>query len=173
MKITSRQLRQIIREEITRTRGIAHLTEGPTTDNSPPAETRRVAQIIGDILHRPDVFVTDEIGTPAVNPRYVLELKRALAGSPFWSAVLKGYFSLESMRYKIARGSLEAVDALNQILQDLDIGPLETLIPDKENQQAFLNAMHSIYGYTSDPEVRDVNRDLEDILRERRRRMSR
>jgi hypothetical protein len=170
MRITGRDLKKIIREEVARAHVGRILNEVQTTDNAPPAETRRVAQIIGDILNRPDVFVTDEIGTPAVNPRYVLELKRALADSPFWTAVLKGYFGLESIRYKIARGSIETVDSLNQILQDLGLGTLEMLIPDKDNQKAFLNAMHSMYGYTSDPEVRDVNRDLEDILRERRRR---
>ena len=138
MRITSRQLRQIIKEELYR----SHINE-----SAPPIpENRRVAQILGDMIQNADRAIMDDRGMPVYNPKYITELQSALADSPFWSALLKGYAKTYGIGYKVNREFYELFDKIGQMIADLNQEPYNPMQDDIQRQAVWRALMQGI-GY--------------------------
>ena len=165
MRITTRQLRQIIKEEI----GRSMLKEADAL----PTERRRVGQIMSDMMHAPDAYVMNDRSTVALNPKYAAELLQALDDSPILRGMikmsLKGHYSgLKAM--ESLGGILETVD---QFFEDLGHGPT-WIAMDKEKQKAWGRAIYDAVGHgTVAPGVKDWSADAEAALRESRHVMRR
>jgi len=165
MRITQRQLRQIIKEEI----GRSMLKESDAL----PTERRRIGQIMSDMIHAPDAYVMNERGAVALNPKYAAELLQALDDSPILRGMiklsLKGHYAGVNAMDSLA-GMLDTVD---QFFEDVGHGPT-WIAMDKEKRQAWARVMYgAVESGAIEPGVKDWSSDADAAMRESRHVMRR
>lgn len=165
MRITTRQLRQIIKEEI----GRSMLKEADAL----PTERRRVGQIMSDMLHAPDAYVINERGIHALNPKYAAELLQALDDSPILRGIIKMQLKMSYAGSNALDSLAGILDTVDQFFEDVGHGPT-WIAMDKERRQAWARFMLGLSGHGgSAPGVKDWSADAEAALRESRHVMRR